>query len=214
MNHKWPKFKGSEGSQVKLIHLKCFILLHSSPSRHGHEEAPVNGFSVVYPSSSTVWPDSVLGVFAPHDPRFILPGHVGLGEAGPQESPDQPQQVPDILTRCTSRERQAQVLYTASDFIHYTQGVEDYVCAGILDEIPEMQGLKNFEVSLHEAPRLLKREVQGLFPDRDLTSGALTVICLSQKTKFDMSTWSEEVEIEREVLTEQFISVAKEICGR
>jgi hypothetical protein len=55
---------------------------------------------------------------------------------------------------------------------------------------------------------------QGLFPDRDVASGPLSVICLSQKTSFDMSTWSEEVENERDLLTEQFISVAKEICGR
>lgn len=45
-------------------------------------------------------------------------------------------------------------------------------------------------------------------------SGNLSVICFSQKTGFDMSTWSEEVENEREILTEQFITIAKEICGR
>jgi hypothetical protein len=45
-------------------------------------------------------------------------------------------------------------------------------------------------------------------------TGNLSVICLSQKTTFDMSTWSDDVEKEREILTEQFIGVAKEICGR
>lgn len=45
-------------------------------------------------------------------------------------------------------------------------------------------------------------------------SGNLSVICLSQKTVSDMSTWSEDVEKEREILTEQFIGVAKEICGK
>jgi len=126
----------------------------------------------------------------------------------------QPKQVPDVLTRSTSRERQAQVLYTASDFIHYTRGSEEYVCSGLLDDLPEMSNLKNFELSLHEAPKLLKRDVQGLFPDRDVMTGNLSVICLSQKTTFDMSTWSDDVEKEREILTEQFIGVAKEICGR
>ena len=120
----------------------------------------------------------------------------------------------DILTRSTSRERQAQVLYTASDFIHYTRGNEDYVCAGVLDDLPEMAGVKNFEFSIHDAPKLLKRDVQDLFPDRDVISGNLSVICLSQKTTNDMSTWSEDVEREREFLTEKFIGVAKEICGR
>jgi hypothetical protein len=41
----------------------------SSPARNGYEEAPVNGFSVVYPTSATVWPDAVLGIFSPNDPR-------------------------------------------------------------------------------------------------------------------------------------------------
>ena len=122
--------------------------------------------------------------------------------------------VPDILTRSTTRERQAQVLYTASDFIHYTRGSEDYVCSGVLSDLPEMSSLRNFELSLHDAPKLLKRDVQGLFPDRDVVSGNLSVICLSQKTTSDMSTWSEEVEKEREILTEEFIGVAKEICGK
>ena len=92
--------------------------------------------------------------------------------------------------------------------------MEEQVCAGVLDHFPEMAACKNFEVSLHEAPRLLKRDIQSLFPDRDVMSGSLSVICLSQKTSQDMSTWSEKVETERELLTEEFITVAKEICGR
>lgn len=39
-----------------------------------------------------------------------------------------------------------------------------------------------------------------LFPNRDVTSGPLTVVSLTQKTKNDMTGWSELVEIEREEL--------------
>ena len=50
-------------------------------------------------------------------------------------------------------------------------------------------------------------EFQELFPDRDIvTTGSLSVITLSQKTKNDMTTWSEEVEEEREQLLEKVIN--------
>lgn len=39
-----------------------------------------------------------------------------------------------------------------------------------------------------------------LFPGRDVTFGPLTVVTLTQKTKSDMSAWSEEIEFEREEL--------------
>lgn len=39
-----------------------------------------------------------------------------------------------------------------------------------------------------------------LFPGRDVTFGPLTVVTLTQKTKSDMSEWSEVVEYEREEL--------------
>jgi len=39
-----------------------------------------------------------------------------------------------------------------------------------------------------------------LFPGRDVSFGPLTVVTLSQKTKNDMSGWSENVEYEREEL--------------
>ena len=69
------------------------IVCRSSPSRNGQEET-LGGYSGLHPSSSsTVWPDSVLGIFAPSDPRFALPGHVGLSETAPAKSVAQPRQV-------------------------------------------------------------------------------------------------------------------------
>ena len=53
-----------------------------------------------------------------------------------------------------------------------------------------------------------------MFPDRDLSNGALTVMTLAQKTLNDMSVWSEEMEDERERLSEHFVAAAKEICAR
>ena len=45
-------------------------------------------------------------------------------------------------------------------------------------------------------------DFQDLFPHRDLHQEALTVISVSQKTRFDMTGWSAEVEEERETLLE------------
>ena len=74
--------------------------------------------------------------------------------------------------------------------------------------------MRRLNCELHEAPSLLKREVSGLFPDRDVISKNLSVITLSQRTTNDMTGWSNDVEQEREAMIEQFVSAAKELCGR
>ena len=43
---------------------------------------------------------------------------------------------------------------------------------------------------------------------------SISVITMVQETANDMSTWSDQVESERETLTEQFVGLAKEVCGR
>ena len=74
--------------------------------------------------------------------------------------------------------------------------------------------MRRLTCELHEAPSLLKREVSSLFPDRDVINKHLSVITLSQGTTNDMSGWSNDVEKEREGMIEQFVSAAKELCGR
>lgn len=64
------------------------------------------------------------------------------------------------------------------------------------------------------APELLRRDLQPLFPGRELDKGSFSVLTLSQKTQEDMSCWSEAMEEERERLTEHFVAAAKEICAR
>merc|ERR1712004_320297 len=70
---------------------------------------------------------------------------------------------------------------------------------------------------LHDAPQLLKKEVKPLFPGVSAFSNpdnSISVITMVQETANDMSTWSDQVESERETLTEQFVGLAKEVCGR
>ncbi|CAD7694137.1 unnamed protein product [Nyctereutes procyonoides] len=51
---------------------------------------------------------------------------------------------------------------------------------------------------------------KSLFPEG--ATNKLMILTMTQKTKNDMTVWSEEVENEREMLLEKFINGAKEIC--
>lgn len=227
--------------------------LSSCSARPGSwsDESPEGGLTrlYVYRESSrvpadTVWPDARMGVLGRGDPRFGMPGNVGVAVAWDDDdegnddgiewcfrpSADSSSSadvhavsapVPidlshrsDLLARPTNVENQAQTLYTATDFIQHTPGSESAVCADVLDSFPSMANAGNLACEAHEAPRLLRKEVQGLFPDRDLSTGPLSVLTLAQKTLNDMSMWSEDMEEEREKLCEHFVAAAKEICAR
>ena len=92
---------------------------------------------------------------------------------------------------------------------------------GPLDSFPALAAAYNMsekcQFELHDAPQLLKKEVRGLFPDVSAFSNPksdLSVITMVQQTTNDMSTWSDLVDTERELLTDQFVGLAKEVCGR
>lgn len=201
--------------------------------RQWQNETPPGGLTEVYvyrPESKTVWPDEKLGpIFSLVDGRCCLPGSIGTAESfyasslpstipggGSAKSSQFIQLQSDILTRYTQKEHQAQTLYSANDYIQHTEHAETYVCAdpGVLETFPELDGMPHLNCELHEAPTLLKREVSGLFPDRDVINKNLSVITLSQRTTNDMTGWSNDIEQEREAMIEHFVSAAKELCGR
>lgn len=177
----------------------------------------------------TLWPDKALGIFSQVDGRFAFPGHVGVaaGLESPSGSPQATSEpIPvglnlenhahrsDLVARPTNLENQSQVLYSANDFIQHTPGAEKYVCADLLTDFPELRGMQRLSCEAHEAPTLLKKEVQPLFPDLNIMHQNLSVLTLSQKTVNDMSVWSDDMEEERDMLIEQFFSAAKEIVAR
>ena len=84
----------------------------------------------------------------------------------------------------------------------------------MLDAFPDLRGMENLSCEVREAPALLKKEAEPLFPGQNVAAGNLSVITVSQRTEHDMSTWSNEMEEEREALTEQFFAAAKEIVAR
>ena len=205
----------------------------TSHSPHWRNETPSGGLTEIYvytQDSRTRWPDPALGVFANADPNFCLPGNTGLSqEATTTESlqkqdaptgPGQASQPIDILETKTIREHQAQTLNSAHDYIHYTTGAENYVCSNptILEVFPtDFAAMEKLKLELHEAPQLLRKELEAMFPEsinNTNTNNRLNVITMSQKTENDMSTWSDAVEDERDKLSSQFVTLAKEICTR
>lgn len=73
--------------------------------------------------------------------------------------------------------------------------------------------MDNLECLAVDCTEGMKKDFKGLFMYRDIQLEAtLSVITLSQKTINDMSSWSPDVEDEREALLEHFIEGAKDIC--
>ena len=208
--------------------------------RNWRNETPPGGLTeiLVYsPESQIAWPDTTLGVFAQADPQFILPGNVGLpghdkifdinkshevGQDGADHSDSDSISSPrlkiDILEDKTNRENQAQTLYSANDYIQYTQE-ESYVCSNpvLINTFPPPDNMEKCKFELHEAPQLLRKEFGPLFPGVEAfhnPNNAVTVLTMAQETKSDMSMWSNQMEEEREMLTDKFVGLAKEFCGR
>eukprot|EP00095_Tigriopus_kingsejongensis_P011706 maker-scaffold452_size166894-snap-gene-0.30 protein:Tk11706 transcript:maker-scaffold452_size166894-snap-gene-0.30-mRNA-1 annotation:"methylmalonic aciduria and homocystinuria type d mitochondrial" len=224
-------------TRASLASLRHALLASSFPSRglstsstrlkgQWRNDTPEGGLTeiLVYTPDSevppTLWPDQSLGVFAQIDQRFAFPGHVGVDPS--LHSASEPIPVggsshahrSDLVARPTHQENQSQVLHSASDFIQHTPGAEQYVCADILDAFPELRGMQRLVCEAHEAPTLLKKEVQPLFPELNIMHQNLSVLTLSQKTLADMSVWSNEMEEERDRLVEQFFAAAQEIVAR
>ncbi len=74
---------------------------------------------VYRPESGTRWPDRAMGVLASEDPRFALPGHVGVvavqGEKAetvtdPEEEAAAKASLPDVLSRPTNIENQVRAV--------------------------------------------------------------------------------------------------------
>lgn len=60
---------------------------------------------------------------------------------------------------------------------------------------------------MQTCPNFLHRGFMELFPDKKLKPSELTIINISQFTKNDMSTWSMEIEEEREAFMKNVIKL-------
>lgn len=70
---------------------------------------------------------------------------------------------------------------------------------------------ENFEISVHDSPKALQREIKHVFPSIDLQG--LLIIPTLQKSAYDLVKFGGEVEEEKDRLLEQFFEFARPFCG-
>ncbi|XP_043930812.1 cobalamin trafficking protein CblD [Protopterus annectens] len=159
----------------------------------------------------TVWPDEKMGPFGPQDERFQLPGNVGFdchfSGTTAQQIVLTHRKLPDVLTEPSAGERHEFVL---AQFVHEFQGTEASPQPQQVSSAEQYFENAKIECAIQSCPELLRKDFVSMFTDAP--SNGLTVLTVTQKTKNDMTVWSEEVEEERDLLLEKFINGAKEIC--
>lgn len=160
---------------------------------------------------ATVWPDPYLGILGPNDRRLTLPGNIGLGQNLSYQKTSQIEVTPkvlkdedNILTCQLAEDRHRSAV---NQFFNH-EDMEDN-----LDTVNSQSPIHvTLECIAQECPKLLQKDFSDLFPTMHLTTGPFTVVTMSQRTKNDMTAWSESVEVEREELMLYFVIAAEEIC--
>ncbi|XP_053327044.1 cobalamin trafficking protein CblD [Spea bombifrons] len=159
----------------------------------------------------TVWPDETMGPFGPQDQRFQLPGNVGfeahVNGIGTQTKTPVQKNLPDLLSEPAPSERHEFVM---AQFVNEFQGNEAAPLQQQINNVETYFEHAKVECAIQTCPELLKKDFVSMFPETP--GNNLMVLTVTQKTENDMTTWSEEVETEREMLLEKFINGAKEIC--
>ncbi|XP_027445085.1 cobalamin trafficking protein CblD isoform X1 [Zalophus californianus] len=189
----------------RVVNPKAFSTAGSSGSDESHvAPAPPDI------CSRTVWPDETMGPFGPQDQRFQLPGNIGfdchLNGTTSQKKSQVHKTLPDILAEPLSSERHEFVM---AQYVNEFQGSNAPVEQEISSAETYFENAK-VECAIQTCPELLRRDFESLFPEG--ATNKLMILTITQKTKNDMTLWSEEVENEREMLLEKFINGAKEIC--
>ncbi|XP_070980173.1 cobalamin trafficking protein CblD-like isoform X1 [Oncorhynchus clarkii lewisi] len=160
----------------------------------------------------TVWPDENMGPFGPQDQRFQLPGNAGFdchleGTAEQKIKGPVHQTVPDVLSALSSSERYEFLLaHVVGEF----QGKEATPPEQTVNRTEQYFENSNVECAIQPCPELLKKEFESMFPEAP--NNIMTVVTVTQKTQNDMTAWCEAVDKERELMLDEFVAGAKEIC--
>ncbi|XP_030065203.1 cobalamin trafficking protein CblD isoform X2 [Microcaecilia unicolor] len=131
----------------------------------------------------TVWPDEVMGPFGPQDQRFQLP------EPAASDRHE----------------------FVTAQFINEFQGNEVPRQEQPISSVETYFENAKVECAIQACPELLRKDFESMFPELPKSS-LMMILTVTQKTENDMTSWSEEVEHEREMMLEKFINGAKEIC--
>ncbi|XP_038078528.1 methylmalonic aciduria and homocystinuria type D homolog, mitochondrial-like [Patiria miniata] len=169
-----------------------------------------NAEDVQFEARSSGISDADLGPLGPPNHQFPLPGNTGLAsQANASFVPVAREAVPDILTKALPQDRHASIL---AQFVNTVSEEHDLPGAKT-----DKESFKNHPQALEciaqDCPENLRKEFLGLFPGVQMgSSDKLTVVTLCQRTKNNMTGWSNEVEEERNELMDNFFESAKEMC--
>ncbi|XP_031556484.1 methylmalonic aciduria and homocystinuria type D protein, mitochondrial-like [Actinia tenebrosa] len=160
------------------------------------------------------WSEKRLGPFAQKDPRFPLPGNMGIPVDKKEDditTPISTRNLVNVFLEVNAED--SQKLRSLGSFLNdlEEEGM-DSATASEKQEVNKEQ-IGTVECTIQTCPKILHRGFMELFPEKTLKPGELTVISVSQHSKNDMSIWSMEVQEEREALMKNFVESAKEICG-
>uniref|UniRef100_A0A8C8YYV1 Metabolism of cobalamin associated D n=1 Tax=Prolemur simus TaxID=1328070 RepID=A0A8C8YYV1_PROSS len=180
----------------RVVNPKAFSTAGSSGSDESHVATAPPDIC-----SRTVWPDETMGPFGPQDQRFQLPGNMGfdchLNGTASQKKSLIHKTLPDVLAEPLSSERHEFVM---AQYVNEFQGNDAPVEQEINSAETYFESAR-VECAIQICPELLRRDFESLFPE--VTNSKLMILTVTQKTKNDMTVWSEDVEIEREMLLEK-----------
>uniref|UniRef100_A0A1A7XWL8 Methylmalonic aciduria (Cobalamin deficiency) cblD type, with homocystinuria n=1 Tax=Iconisemion striatum TaxID=60296 RepID=A0A1A7XWL8_9TELE len=117
------------------------------------------------------------------------------------------QSVMDLQSSLSSNERHQ---LTLVQFTGELPGKEDPAFSHDVCSTEQFFDNSTVECAIQSCPDLLKKDFCSLFPEAP--SSDMMIITVTHKTQNDMSSWSADVEQEREQMLDEFVHAAKEIC--
>lgn len=173
------------------------------------DSEPDKTFAIGDQAKPVTWPDEKMGPLNVPDLRFALPGNIGT-----TKNSEQPKTDTELKTDILPEDNQQRHLTVISQLIAESDYLdpEDRPSTEMADRMLQKYfESARVELTIQDCPNMIFKDFASLFPDLP-TLEKLTVVTIAQRTKSDMSGWSEEVEVERDQLLGDFIATATEIC--
>lgn len=120
-------------------------------------------------------------------------------------------QATDVLTGLSNHQKQ---MHSLKNFALSANAIPPSALEpmGLTAPPSSMMNKEAVQLSAHDCPELVKKDFRDLFPNVNLSRSPLTVVNMARRTSNDMGAWTENMEIERDTLTEEFVREASSIC--
>ncbi|KAM9393063.1 metabolism of cobalamin associated Db isoform 2-T4 [Pholidichthys leucotaenia] len=184
------------------------VLVHRVARTSAFSAASAAASSASEPQLTTT---SVIESFGPQNQGFQIPGNLHftchLEQLEEQQKIPVHEMIPDVLSALTINETHE---LTQPPLIDVSFGKDNPASSHNVRTAEAYLDKSSVEYAVQSCPVLLKKDLLCMFPDAP--SDGMMVITVTQKTQNDMTSWSFEVEQEREQMLDKFVEGAKEIC--